>query len=344
MKEYISNLYSSYADEKEKNMFNNEFRKIKKNFESNILSELNEKVTSISFGLNNHNKYSLENNLMLFDQGINIWNKGFGNVCMMKIKASLDKQINKIDLVLIEEPENHLSDINMKKMLNDIVNTTKKQTFITTHNSMICSRLDLRKIIALSNNNILTTEFKSISKDTASFFIKCPYNNILSFILSDKTILVEGSAEYILLDKFYKIITGSSSSDENVNIISVNNLGFKRYLEIATKLNKKVAILTDNDHNYEHNVNIKYNEFKSFSKIGIFSDNNDSRYTFEVCIYNDNIEYINNNKITLSKDVLNYMLSEKAETAYRLLESLESDSSGFVVPSYIEDAIKWIRE
>ena len=64
---------------------------------------------------------------------------------MLKIKSSIEKQAENIDLILIEEPENHLSDINMKKILKDIMNSNKKQMFVTTHNSMICSRLNLKK-------------------------------------------------------------------------------------------------------------------------------------------------------------------------------------------------------
>ena len=82
----------------------------------------------------------------------------------------------------------------------------QKQMFITTHNSMICSRLNLKKIIALNENKITTTEFNSINDETAKFFIKCPSNSILNFILSNKVILVEGAAEYILLENAFNIL------------------------------------------------------------------------------------------------------------------------------------------
>ena len=61
-------------------------------------------------------------------KGINIQNKGSGNQCILKIKSSIDKCAENIDIILIEEPENHLSDMNMKKMLVDIINNKSKQT------------------------------------------------------------------------------------------------------------------------------------------------------------------------------------------------------------------------
>lgn len=147
MKEYISSLYSAYADESLKKIYNNEFRKLKKDFENNNLTSLNDKIPTVNFGLSTHNKYSLENNLTIFEQGINIQNKGSGSQYMLKIKSSINKQSENIDLILIEEPENYLSDTNMKKMLHDIMNSNKKQMFVTTHNSMICSRLNLQRLI-----------------------------------------------------------------------------------------------------------------------------------------------------------------------------------------------------
>lgn len=342
MKDYISTLYSSYTNEAEKNLYNNEFRKMKKDFETNNFSALNGKVSDIDFGLTTNNKYSLENNLTIYEKGISIYNRGYGTQCMLKIKTSINRQAENIDLILIEEPENHLSDSNMKKMLQDIMESNNKQMFITTHNSMICSRLNLKKIIALNEENIVTTEFNSISEDTANFFIKCPSNTILNFILSNKVILVEGAAEYILLEKLYELHTKNNPHLDNVNIISVNGLSFERYLEVAQKLKIKTVVITDNDRDYDEHIVKKYEDYKK-ENINIFSDSDNEKYTFEVCLYNGNAKYLEKHNITKSKDILKFMLNNKAESAYRLLEELEKDSTDFEIPQYIKDAIEWIK-
>ena len=87
MKDYISSLYSAYADSTLKNLYNNEFRKLKKDFETNSLSSLNDKVPNVNFGLSTHNKYSLENNLTIYEQGVSIWNKGSGTHCIIFVKG-----------------------------------------------------------------------------------------------------------------------------------------------------------------------------------------------------------------------------------------------------------------
>lgn len=344
MKEYITNLYCSYADLSLKNQYNNDFRKLKKDFEENNLKELNEKVPEINFGLSTHTKYSLENNLTIYEQGINIQNKGSGNQCILKIKSLINKCAENIDIILIEEPENHLSDINMKKMLIDIINSKSKQTFITTHNSVICSRLNLKKLIALGEeNNVIISDFKKIDKDTADFFIKCPSYNILNFILSKKVILVEGAAEYILMEKFYEIVNEKNPNENDVNIISVSGLSFERYLKIAQALNIKVAVLTDNDYDYKNNITEKYAEYIN-DKIKIYSDVDNERHTFEVCLYQDNEKlFVNEIKLTTSNDKLKFMLNNKAESAYRILKELENSNINIKIPNYIKDALGWIK-
>ncbi len=344
MKEYISNLYCAYADLSLKNQYNNDFRKLKKDFEENNLKELNEKVPEIDFGLSTHTKYSLENNLTIYEQGINIQNKGSGNQCILKIKSSIDKCAENIDIILIEEPENHLSDMNMKKMLIDIISNKSKQTFITTHNSVICSRLNLKKLIALGErNNVITSDFRKIDKDTADFFIKCPSYNILNFILSKKVILVEGAAEYILMEKFYKIINRKNPNEDEVNIISVSGLSFERYLKIAQALNIEVAVLTDNDCDYKNNITQKYAEYIN-DKIKVYSDSNNDRHTFEVCLYEDNKDLFENKmKLTKSSGKLKFMINNKAESAYRILKELENSNITIKIPNYIKDALEWIK-
>ena len=287
-----------------------------------MLKNTNDDLKSIRFGLSNSKKLSFENNLAVYENDINISNKGTGKQTMIKTQFALQKQIDNIDIILIEEPENHLSYANMKKLINSIIQAKDKQIFLTTHNNMICSRLDLRKIICMNSNTDEALEFNKIEEDTAKFFIKSPNNNILNFILSKKVILVEGAAEYILMEKFFEILEHKKMEDCNINIIAVNGLSFERYLEIAQKLNIKVAVVTDNDGEYNKKVTGKYKEYKDFDNIEIFAEKNEKFHTFEISLYNNNLKYLKDNKITTSMDIQKFMINNKSENAYRILEKL----------------------
>lgn len=75
----------------------------------------------------------------------------------------------------------------------------------------------------------------------------------------------------------------------------------------------------------------------------VFSEKDNSQTTFEVCIFNLNQSHCNNlfSQGRRSLSVEQYMLKNKAETAFKLLEN---GADKLTIPTYISDAIKWIRE
>ena len=179
---------------------------------------------------------------------------------------------------------------------------------------------------------------------------KMNFNNVLNFILSQRAILVEGDAEYILLNEFYKFIKGHEPYNDDVTIVSCGGKTFKRYLEIAKILNKKVAVITDNDHDYKNNIIDNYDDYVSdFNKV--FADSNNLLHTFEVCLYESNKKFIDTYLANshMKQGVQNYMLANKAESAFRLLsqfsdENPETNLDNFIIPAYIKEAIRWIAE
>lgn len=119
---------------------------------------------------------------------------------------------------------------------------------------------------------------------------------------------------------------------------------FKRYSDIARGLNKRVAIVTDNDKNYDKNITKNYSEIIN-DNVKVFSDNNDENWTFEVSLYSYSKTYIDNKLYTkqMGNGVVSFMLNNKAESAFRLLVALEDESDQFTIPTYIKEAIAWIK-
>ncbi len=354
IKQYVSNMYNSNVDENTKNKLNSDFRSLKKTFENNnLLNLLNGINEGLTFKLSKENKHSLENNLSLSFKDVDIVNKGDGYKCMLKVQTFIKNNSDNANFLLIEEPENHLSTTNMKQLINKIAdkytdNENNKQIFITTHNSYICSRLGLKSLISLNENSEEAFSLKKITEETSKYFMKCPSDSILQFILSNKVILVEGAAEYILMEKFYEICTQTTPNNDKITIISINGLSFSRYLEVAKNINMKVVVITDNDHNFQENIEQKYSKYNELPNIKIFSDKDNERYTFEVCVAKDNFDllktFISTKTIENESSLIKYMLNNKAESAYKILEHLENDKRNtFHVPEYIEEAIKWLK-
>jgi len=343
-REYIKDLYDTNVEGAEKNKHRNEYRKYKEQFKNNVLSDLNNRLDRYSFVVKTSGKANLESDLTICQDGVTIENKGKGQQCFIKTEFALKKPTQKtnIDILLLEEPENHLSHINMKKLIGRIQEPSGKQIFIATHSNLVSARLDLRKCILLNSSSTNSTSLANLSEQTAEFFMKAPDNNILEFILSKKVILVEGDAEYILAEAFYKKIVNAPPEDSDTHIISVGGTSFKRYLELAQLLKIKTAVIRDNDGDYQRNCVDRYSEYIC-DHIKVFFDGDNERATFEICLYEDNKavcdDLFGQQRKALS--VKDYMLKNKTEAAFLLLQKKMHE---LCAPNYITEAIQWIRE
>jgi len=343
-REYVKEMYRAKVDDREKHKHRNEYRKHKSQFRNNVLSELNDRLDSYKFSVATNTKSNLETDLTITEGDISIENKGKGRQCFIKTEFALHRSSagNPLDVLLLEEPENHLSHANMKNLVGMIAGTKDKQLIVTTHNSLICTRLDLRKAIMLNSSSDAPSTLDKLTKDTASFFVKAPDNNILEFILSKKVVLVEGDAEYLLMEAFYKSVTGKELNDADFHVISVGGTSFKRYLELGKLLNIKTAVIRDNDGDFQKNCIDRYKDYES-EDIQVFYERNDTLKTFEICMYETNKkvceDLFTTSYIKLSPQ--DFMLGSKTEAAFRLLEN---KSAELVAPEYIKNAITWITE
>ncbi|MDH4263446.1 MAG: AAA family ATPase [Spirochaetia bacterium] len=343
-KEYIKTVYESTVDHTTRVKLKNEYRQHKIHFKDNNLSSVNKGLGEYEFSVRSGSKYNLETDITLLQDKVPIDERGKGLQCFIKTEFVLSRSTGKqaIDILLLEEPENHLSHSNMKMLISKISQTHQKQIIVATHNSLISTRLDLRKSILLNSSADKPLLLKDLSKSTAKFFMKAPDNNVLEFVLSYKVILVEGDAEYMLIDSLYAKETSSTLNNDGVHIISVGGLSFKRYMEIAKALNIRVAVIRDNDQDYKANCIDNYADYIS-DNIQVFYDNDNKHSTFEICFYEDN-KIICNELFSggnIKKKPLEFMLDNKAEAAFRLVDE---HSENLTIPSYIKQAIKWINE
>lgn len=90
-------------------------------------------------------KSSITNLVDIYENDISLQSMGKGRENIIKTEMSLNNRA--FDLVLIEEPENHLSHSNIKKLINVIDSANNEQLIITSHNSLVVGRLDLENVI-----------------------------------------------------------------------------------------------------------------------------------------------------------------------------------------------------
>lgn len=297
----------------------------------------------------NHSKIILENILSISEKGIPLENRGKGMESLIKTKIAIDKKGEFIDVLSMEEPENHLSHSTLLMMLEEL-SKLNSQLIVTTHNNLIASRLNIRNIFWI--NHAKAISLKDIDENDAEFFEKIDNDNLLTFLLSKKVFLVEGATENLLLPLFYKQVTGSTIEEDEITIISCHGISFKRYLAIAQNLKKSVAVITDNDGSKEKVSEYeKLNQCCENTRIYTSSDT-ENEWTWEASLYANNADKLQQiikvklkdnyelNGVSFNdKPVLWKMLKDKVECAYRLLNSGEE----LTIPSYIVESCKWLK-
>jgi putative ATP-dependent endonuclease of the OLD family len=168
-REYTKSIYASNATVLDRNKHENEYRMSKSQFRDKALAKMNDELDEYKFSVRTSAKSNLETDLIITEDDIPIENKGKGRQCFIKTEFALRKNNSdhQLDTLLLEEPENHLSHANMKKLIQRISESENKQLFIATHNSLICTRLGLRQAIILNSGIGNPVYLKSLPTDTA---------------------------------------------------------------------------------------------------------------------------------------------------------------------------------
>jgi putative ATP-dependent endonuclease of the OLD family len=342
---YTKSLYEANTDIVHRHKNHHAYRQSKYEFTNNNLAELNENFDDTKFEIKNDSKSNIDQDLMITERGIPVSQLGKGSQCFIKTEFALRRKedANPIDLILIEEPENHLSHVKMKKLLSSLEEASTTQVVVATHSNNICSRLDLHNASILSPENTKPISLKDLPNETANFFVKAPDNKVLEFVLSKKVVLVEGDAEYILIEAMYENLFNEKPEDSEVHVISVGGTSFKRYMDLAKLLDIKTAVIRDNDGDFQRKCIENYEDYVTETIRVFFDEDDNTRSTLELCVFQDNEELCNNlfsaGRKTLS--VSEYMLSNKSDAALKLLTE---GGDKIRTPEYIVQALTWIKE
>lgn len=277
---------------------------------------------------------------------------GKGAQAIVKTELALThKKTQGAGIILLEEPESHLSYSKLNQLIASIQEKyVDKQIIISTHNSFVANKLGLDNIVQLDNHKtVKITELPS-----ADFFKKIAGYDTLRLILCKKAILVEGDSDELAVQKAYmKNNIGRLPIQDGIDVISVGT-SFLRFLEIADRLQKQVAVVTDNDGDVEA-LREKYADYLGENKkvhIDICFDEvvDSGALTIGRSAYNYNtlepkllkansLELLNKifgTQYTTEDEMRKHMKHSKTECALKIFDTKES----IVFPDYILEAIK----
>ena len=280
---------------------------------------------------------------------------GKGEQCVIKTELALAKRNSQnASIILLEEPENHVSHTRLNKLIKCISEQyAEKQILISTHSSFVANKLGLGKVMLLDNLKI--TKFSDLSEETYNFFKKVAGYDTLRMILCKKAILCEGDSDELVIQKAYmQLNDGRLPIEDGIEVISVG-VSFLRFLEIADFIQTKIAVVTDNDGDMEA-IKKKYKNYMGENQndyIKICVDNivdtgtlkiGESGYNYNTLepklLKVNGMEKLNRilgTDYMEEDDLRKYMKHNKTECGLKIFESSED----IEITEYILEAIRW---
>lgn len=360
---YISRIVQNILETEEKTKVAQAYRKVKETFSKDpAISTINEKITGIS-------KLSKKNIEITVDLGSrSTWDGslitqldnipfdfiGKGEQAVVKTDLALsNKRAESSSVILIEEPECHISHARLNQLLESIKsNYGEKQIIISTHSSFVANKLGLDNLILLNQQK--TVRFDDL--EAKEFFEKIAGYDTLRLILCDKAILVEGDSDELVIQRAYMDThNGKLPIEDNVEVISVGT-SFLRFLEIAKHLSIPVKVVTDNDGDVlalekkyedyigahkEDNIEICYDDQVHTGILTLGKAEKPFNYnTLEPLLLSENdlktFNEIFNTTYSTDDDLHKYMKTHKTDCALKIF----SYGSSITYPEYIKRAIQ----
>ena len=222
-------------------------------------------------------------------------------------------------------------------MIKHITDRRKdRQLLITTHSSFVLNKLGIDSVLLFKRG--VSATLRALKPDTQDYFMKLPGHDTLRLILAKRAILVEGPSDELIVQKAFLMKFGKLPLEVGVDVISVNSLAFKRFLEIAEILRVDVDVITDNDGNVSK-LEKKYADYLKSDKILISYDENEALASLEQQLLESNGRELLNTafgtRYAGDDDLLKYMHDNKTECALRLFET----NTAWNVPPYIATCI-----
>ena len=328
-------------------------------------------VPNISLSVDLGTKNTWERTLMTTIGEIPYTFVGKGSQCIVKTELALThKKAQKAQIILIEEPESHLSFSLLNYLISRIQEKCSgRQIIISTHSSFVANKLGLDSLILLQNGScVKLTELKTEeskksgkSDDVKDFFMKLSGYDTLRMVLCQKAILVEGDSDELIVQAAYmQKHNGRLPIHDQIDVISVGT-SFLRFLGLAAHLKTRVAVVTDTDgdiegikrkyksylgENKKPNIKICYDEEIDTGELKI--GEKDYNYnTLEPKFFKangDNLGQFNKlfgTKYQTADEMRKYMQHNKTQCALDVFSANGKfeDGTNIVFPDYILEAI-----
>lgn len=345
---HLQQIIHSSLDPKERVELSRQYRTLREEFSNKeSVKAINERLKAqddylterkLSLSIDISQRYTWENNLVAHLDNLPFQLIGKGDQIALKTLLAIGREADDAHVILIEEPENHLSYASLGKLISRIEERcTGKQVIIATHSNYVLNKLGLQNLVLLGEQS--STRITELPPETVDYFKKLAGFDTLRLVLAAGAILVEGPSDELVVQRAYLDENGRLPIDDGIDVISVA-LSHKRFLDLAIRLNRRVWVVTDNDGRTVDQVRDRFSEYLGNSVVTLHVGKDPNLRTLEPNIVEGNdlatLNSVLKKDYGSKEEVLKAMFDDKTGSALAVFVS----ETKIVMPEYIRDVVR----
>jgi predicted ATPase len=263
---------------------------------------------------------------------------GKGEQSMLKVLLALSRpKTEDSPVILVEEPENHLSFASLNVLMARIARKgADKQMLVSTHDSFVLNKLGLGALILLTRDG--GTRLTELPASTVDYFKKLPGFDTLRIVLAEHVILVEGPSDELVIQRAYRDAhNGRLPLQDGIDVICVDGLTAKRFLDIAVPLKRHAVVINDNDGDVKY-AEGRYADYVGYPFIRVCVGQGAPKTLEPQLLAANSLAVMNRvlgKSFATDDDLLEYMANNKTDCALKIFESPET----ITMPEYIRAAV-----
>lgn len=352
---YLQKIITESLDTKQRAQLSRAFRSLQESFASDksiasinaALDASQEHVTDkkLTMEINASQANQWDSALAPHLDSLPLHMAGSGEQNKLKILLALARKVEDAHLILVEEPENHLSFSSLNQLINKISSKCEeRQVVISTHSSYVVNKLGLDRLMLLGGDAVSRTT--DLPEDTQDYFKKLSGYDTLRLVLAKSAILVEGPSDELIVQRAYLDKYGKRAIEDGVDIINVRGLSAKRFLDLAVPLKRRIAVVNDNDGDFATNITAKYADYVHHDFISIHASSDNSLKTLEPQIVESvGLSVVNtvlDQSFPAVEAAVKYMTASNNKTDVAL--AFHDTDQTVTWPQYIQDAVDGIAQ
>lgn len=346
---HLSQILGDHLEPSDKAKVSVAFRAVKETMSDTHLAEVNLKLADdgytlgdevLGLAMDQSRSTSWDSQIVPHVNDIPFAMSGQGQQAVIKIALAIGRNSEANRILMIEEPENHLSHTTLNRLTRriELESHEGQQYFITTHNSFVLNRLGLDSLTFVSEGGV--SRPAEISEDSVRYFQRQPGHDTLRMVLAKRCVLVEGPSDEIVFEKLYQDICNRRPIEDGVDVICLRGTSFLRGLELSSLLGKKCAAVRDNDGKTQEHWSGPLTPFLKEGQRELFVGDIAKGQSLEPQLVsaNESDVLLDVLKLDPEADLLKWMGDNKTEAAIRIAES----SRKINAPEYLAKAIEFV--